>query len=103
MTGINSDASKIIFSIFNVFFIGVFLKNLIVNKLLVGFPGIIFGAIFLIASGASYKVSKDDAKDKPNENGPDIYKGFIIANSIMIIISIILVLVKMKRLHSLNK
>ncbi len=51
------------------------------------FYGLLLGTIFSILSGVFWHYSN---KDDPNRKGRAVYKGFLIANGVMIIISIII-------------
>jgi hypothetical protein len=88
----NNIAAKGILGFFNiVFYIGLIVA---VGVTKFGFEGgllgVIGGCIFLIILGITYSKSKKYAKNNPKENGPAIFKGFLITNGIVTIISIII-------------
>ena len=91
MTIVNKMGSKIVFGIFNAFFLLAWVIILFTRTRsdIVWF-GLCFGAIFLLVSGIVFYVSKKEKEEDKDdtENGPDEYMAFMIANGAMMIISL---------------
>jgi hypothetical protein len=87
---VNKKGSKWIFGFFNSVILIIYaLMWFFADDKKCRLFGMISGSIFMIISGPLYGQSEKDAEGDTLENGPTLYKTFLILNSVMFILSIL--------------